>query len=66
MYKNLYLRILTTLFLIILFAVPLFAVKEEDPCKEKDLVIKNLTMTDLWYKKMVVIVQYRYMIISLQ
>lgn len=36
--------------LAVLFAAPSFASQLEDPCKEKGMIVKNLTTRDLWYK----------------
>jgi hypothetical protein len=51
MFKNLYSGIFTTSLIIILIAVPLLAATEEDPCREEDIMVRNATMIDLWYKK---------------
>jgi hypothetical protein len=50
MYRNLYLGLLT-FFIVALFTVPSSGLTDEDPCRENGLVVKNMTMIDLWYKK---------------
>lgn len=51
MYRNAYFRVLTVFLIFTLFAVPLFAATKEDPCEREGIVVKNLTMLDLWHKK---------------
>jgi hypothetical protein len=50
MYRKLYLGVFT-IFIVALFTVPLLAQTDEDPCREEGLVVRNMTMLDLWYKK---------------
>lgn len=43
--------VITALSLFVLpFATPSFAAKKDDPCREKGIIVKNLTTRDLWYK----------------
>jgi hypothetical protein len=50
MYRNLYLGVFT-IFIVTLFTVPSLAQIGEDPCREKGLVVRNMTMLDLWDKR---------------
>jgi hypothetical protein len=51
MSRKLYFEMLTTFFILVSFTIPLFALAEEDPCWKEGIVVKNLSMTDRWYKK---------------
>jgi hypothetical protein len=51
MYRKLYFGILITFFIFAFFAMPLFAATGKDPCGEEGLIVKNLTLVNLWYKK---------------
>lgn len=51
MFRNLYFVVFTIFLLFTFFTVPLFAATEEDPCRKEGIVVKNLTMINLWYKK---------------
>jgi len=51
MNRKLYFGILITFFILAFFAMPLFAAIGEDPCGEEGLIVKNLTLVNLWYKK---------------
>jgi len=50
MLKNI-LYLLLAVFSICLLIVPVSSLSEEDPCKETGIVVKNLTLKKLWYKK---------------
>jgi hypothetical protein len=50
MKKNFFVMIPFLVFIIMLVAT-LSVLAEEDPCREEGIVVKNLTMLDLWYKK---------------
>ncbi|MBE0426803.1 MAG: hypothetical protein IBX72_09170 [Nitrospirae bacterium] len=48
----LYLKILFIILIVLsLFAGSSLAVAEEDPCREEGIVVKNLTLTSLWFKR---------------
>lgn len=41
----------TILIIFVLWELPLFAETGEDPCKKNGVVVKNLAIVTLWYKK---------------
>lgn len=50
MYGKLYSGALTTFLILVLLVASSFAATK-DPCAEEGIIVKNLTMLDLWYKK---------------
>jgi hypothetical protein len=50
MRKNI-IYLLLAVFSISLLIVPVSSLSEEDSCKETGIVVKNLTLKNLWYKK---------------
>ena len=50
MRRNFYFAVLITLVIFAFFSEPLSAVMK-DTCGKKGIMIRNLTMLDLWYKK---------------
>jgi hypothetical protein len=43
--------VMITLIVFIMFGIYHSVSAVEDPCRDKGIVVKNLTMLDLWYKK---------------
>ena len=50
MYRNIYSGALTTFLILVILVASSFAATK-DPCAEEGIIVKNLTMLDLWYKK---------------
>ena len=51
MQRNLYVGALCTFLIFVLFAAPLFAATKKDTCAAEGMIVKNMTMLDLWYEK---------------
>jgi hypothetical protein len=51
MYRTLLRGLFLLLIILAFFLVPLSAATVKDQCREEGIIIKNLTMIDLWYKK---------------
>ncbi len=49
--KNNFLKIFIILSIIVLFYVSSFAESKEDICAKTGIIVKNMTMLDLWYKR---------------
>jgi hypothetical protein len=51
MVKNVFSRISAAFLIFILFAAPVFAAQEEDPCEKEGITVRNATMLDLWFTR---------------
>ena len=41
---------LSVLFLFLLYAMSTSFAKDEDPCKDQGIIVKNLSLKEIWYK----------------
>ena len=49
--REIIISILLAVFIASLLFVPSWSLSEEDPCKETGIVVKNMDLKQLWYKK---------------
>jgi hypothetical protein len=51
MYRNLYSATVSSFLFLVLLAASSFAATKEDTCAAEGMIVKNMTMLDLWYER---------------